>query len=391
VGATAARIKRGGVTARRWLLETWRSRLTADPSHPRREPSLYKELVMSTPWRHLSSAIVTIALSLLAVGPAAAEDPAAPKQADPAAIEQVAKIRQEIGKLVQEDGFEAARKKLAELSKAFEEQHPQEPQRWMLRLMAAELHTAEEDDANRETARKLIEEISTAEDAPAAIREQASLLGVMRGGEDRFVEAASKHMQRFPQSRFNSFLARMVIGRAAGDQENEEAIAKLQPLSASPVEGIAAAARQRIDQIKTRIELKSKPLELKFTAIDGRTVDMKDLRGKVVLIDFWATWCGPCIAELPNVKAAYEKLHDKGFEIIGISLDSDREALEEFVKKREMPWPQQFDGKGWENELAQKFGIQAIPAMWLIGKDGKIADFSARGDLESKVQKLLGE
>jgi peroxiredoxin len=132
-----------------------------------------------------------------------------------------------------------------------------------------------------------------------------------------------------------------------------------------------------------------KPLDMKFTAINGKQIDLAKMKGKVVLIDFWATWCGPCIAELPNVKKTYNKLNQKGFEIIGISLDSNENSLKRFLKKENMPWPQFFDGKGWNNELAKKYGIRSIPAMWLVDQEGNLIDTNARSNLEDKVEKLL--
>jgi thiol-disulfide isomerase/thioredoxin len=145
-----------------------------------------------------------------------------------------------------------------------------------------------------------------------------------------------------------------------------------------------------------------------FTAVDGRKVDLKDYRGKVVLIDFWATWCGPCIAELPNIKKVYADYHAKGFEIVGISLENAKLApsdtpeqgaaklaaakkiLNDFTAKEEMPWPQFFDGTHWKNPYAKQYAITGIPAMFLLDQSGKIVTTTARGEkLEIEVKRLL--
>ena len=168
--------------------------------------------------------------------------------------------------------------------------------------------------------------------------------------------------------------------------------------------GIRQGAAERLQSAQRM----AKPLELAFVAADGRPVDLKNLRGKVILIDFWATWCGPCIAELPNVKRVYEAYHAKGFEVIGISLENGRllpadtpeqtatkltaakKVLTDFTTKEKMPWPQHFDGKYWKNEFAVQFGIGAIPAMFLLDQEGRVVSTNARGPLlEQEVKRLL--
>ncbi len=152
-----------------------------------------------------------------------------------------------------------------------------------------------------------------------------------------------------------------------------------------------AQVKVQAEGILKRLDALGKPFDLKFTAIDGREVDVQKMKGKVVLIDFWATWCQPCVAELPKLKDAYAKLHDKGFEIVGISLDQDKTALEKFIKENDMPWPQYFDGKGFESEIAANYGIFAIPTVWLVDKKGILREMNAREDLQGKVEKLLAE
>ena len=125
---------------------------------------------------------------------------------------------------------------------------------------------------------------------------------------------------------------------------------------------------------------------------DGKTLKVSDYVGKnkYVLIDFWASWCGPCRAEMPTVVEAYTKFHDKGFEVIGVSLDNDKDAWVKAIEKLQMPWPQMSDLKGWESEAAATYHVQAIPANVLLDQQGNIIAKDLRGeDLLNKMAEVL--
>jgi thiol-disulfide isomerase/thioredoxin len=137
-------------------------------------------------------------------------------------------------------------------------------------------------------------------------------------------------------------------------------------------------------------------VEIAGPTLNGDRFDLADHRGKVVLVDFWATWCVPCVAELPNVRAAYDKYHSDGFEVVGISLDFERAALAKFLEARPEPWPQVFfdeqEKAGFDNPLAKRYGIEAIPCLLVIDREGKLAECDVRGtQISAAVAKALGK
>ncbi len=201
---------------------------------------------------------------------------------------------------------------------------------------------------------------------------------------EEFEKGARALQKEFPDRKEVFEMLYAVAMRSDGPK----AVALAKEIAAS---GADTQVKDAAAALLKKSERLGRPLDIKFTALDGRKVELAKLKGKVVLIDFWATWCGPCVAEIPHMKSAYEKLHEKGFEIIGISLDDDKAALTAMVKQKQLPWPQFFESEKDENRYAKEYGISSIPAMWLVDKRGNLVDTNARDGLEKKVEKLLAD
>ena len=272
--------------------------------------------------------------------------------------QQRAKTREE-AEAVWKEYFAEFEKATEEFTKA----NPKDARRWKVALHNVRFNGARQalkiSPKTSDEVKKMLGEIVAADDADEETKGQASFMQVMESKDnaEEFAKLAEAHKKAYPKLQMNQ-----MIDRQMKTIESEKA-------------------------------LKEKPIEMSFKATNGTEVDLSKMRGKVVLIDFWATWCGPCVAEIPNVVKSYNALHGKGFEIVGISFDKegDEEKLAKFTKDKEMPWPQYFDGKGWQNEFGTKYGINSIPRMWLVDKKGMVVDTDARKDLEKKVEKLLAE
>jgi len=143
-----------------------------------------------------------------------------------------------------------------------------------------------------------------------------------------------------------------------------------------------------------RLALPGKPFSLTGTTVDGKPLDWKRYAGKVVLVDFFATWCPPCRAEMPNIQENYDAYHARGFDVISISLDQDRKALEDYLQEHPHPWTVVLDASeaaGTDQSLATYYGIIGIPQTVLVGRNGKVVTLQARGpQLGQELEKLLG-
>jgi thiol-disulfide isomerase/thioredoxin len=157
--------------------------------------------------------------------------------------------------------------------------------------------------------------------------------------------------------------------------------------------GVASNVRKMAEHQLTRLSLVGTKPTIEGTTVDGTKLDWSKYQGKVVLLDFWATWCGPCLEELPNVKKVYSEYHDKGFDVIGVSLDDSPQDVVAFQEKEKLPWATLFPtgpDRVWESPLAKEFLVEGIPATFLFDRSGKLVSISARGkQLEAQVKKLL--
>jgi len=159
----------------------------------------------------------------------------------------------------------------------------------------------------------------------------------------------------------------------------------------APPEGAELVASLVGPRYGATLQKGGKPFTFQAADLGGQPLNLEQYKGKVVLLDFWATWCPPCRAEMPNVVAAYNKYTAEGFDIVGVSLDTNGDALLQYLQDNGMRWRQVFDGKGWDSRVPGIYGVRSIPFSLLIGRDGKVAALNPRGEALSPAIEIALE
>ena len=193
--------------------------------------------------------------------------------------------------------------------------------------------------------------------------------------------------QAFPKSKQPWRMLANAAGVAKEPTHKKRLFKKLAALDAKQFPAITSQAKEEL----AWFEFLERPIDLRFTAADGRDVDLAKLRGNVVLIYFCASWCPPCVHEYPKLKSMYDKYHKQGFEIVAISVDKSRASFDRYTQQKKIPWPQHYEDNGWEGELMKRFRVRYIPRLFLLDRTGRVAAQDTRQHLEEKVRELLSK
>lgn len=209
---------------------------------------------------------------------------------------------------------------------------------------------------------------------------------------DSLQQVQKKYHKKFIVDHIPSALSDMLFGLCSWEMKADEQEAMLKILGERQPQYPVYRQKMAERAATERTGIGKKYTDVALAGTDGKTVRVSDYvsKNKYTLIDFWASWCGPCRAEMPNVVKAYTKWHKRGFEVVGVSLDNNKAAWVKALKTLKMPWPQMSDLKGWESAGAAVYNVKAIPANVLVDRDGTIVAKDLRGeDLQQKLAELM--
>lgn len=209
---------------------------------------------------------------------------------------------------------------------------------------------------------------------------------------DSLQQATVAYQKQFITAHVPSALSDMLLAYVIQDLEDKEADELLKLMGEKQPDYPIYKAIMQEREASEATAIGHKYTDIELPGVDGKPVKVSTYVGKnkYVLIDFWASWCGPCRAEMPTVVKAYADYHSKGFEVVGVSLDNDKDAWLKAIKELNMPWPQMSDLKGWESAGAALYNVKSIPASVLVDADGEIVAKNLRGDdLLAKLAELM--
>jgi peroxiredoxin len=242
-----------------------------------------------------------------------------------------------------------------------------------------------------------LEHDAKASPSPQSVNAQGSLLMV------RWVDAAhdpAAQKKILDQSRQlarehprNDHLTDVLINMAEVGPATKDLSHAINDVALSMNTPMATQIKEQADRDQKLAALNNKPLVIEGNTPDGTHFSTADWKGKVILVDFWASWCPNCLEELPRVTKTYAQFHEQGLEVLGISSDHDPAQLKQFLaQNHDMPWPQLFDPKNLDwNPIATSLGVESLPTMFLIDKKGIVRSVSATEDMEVQIPQLLAE
>ncbi|MFH1958375.1 MAG: thioredoxin-like domain-containing protein [bacterium] len=202
-------------------------------------------------------------------------------------------------------------------------------------------------------------------------------------------EAIMFYIEKYPYDEEASKLIGRAYHSLSKDAELQNKIMKLANEKFPDAKEITRI-KDSMQKDKAKREAVGKKFNLEFKDIISRkNISFSLNKDKIIIIDFWATWCGPCVAEIPKIKKLYNKYKNKNVLFIGINLDKNKDKVIDFCKENQIEWPQYYDGEGWNSDVVKKWGISGIPTLFALNKGNIIYSVEARGNLEKIIEELI--